>query len=353
MKKFLMIAMAISLAVGTISGCGNTSTNKSAVTQSNNNTINNEYSETGMKTINGDDFNISDSNVFVDQSFGFGLMTPKTVSSLIEAGSVAGYAIEPYSVGLGYYVSESDAFYICGIWRYEKNADGMEENFNMWKQLYSNTEVLAETDTDTYYWGYNKDISNVSLDETKKAELQSVIDALDDIKNGICIFKPNTVNKVNTAAISEIPSFEAKDFEGNTVTNDIFANYDLTMVNIWATWCNPCVEELPGIGELYKELPEKTNIISICTDANDDIEFAKEILSESGCDFTAIVPSEGLQKDFLMGISSIPYTVFVNSKGEIVGNPQIGAPAAGDGVKDAYKNIINERLEMIKGEQSE
>lgn len=344
-----MIAMAISLAVGTISGCGNTSTNKSAVTQSNN-TINNEYSETGMKTINGNDFNISDGTVFVDQSFGFGLKHPESIYSLIEAGSVAGYVIEPYSIGLAYYINESDVFYICGIWRYEKNAVGMEENFNMWKELYTNTEVLAETDTDIYYWGYNKDISNVNLDETKKAELQSVIDALDDIKNGICIFKPSAVN---TSTITEIPAFEAKDFEGNTVTNDIFADYDLTMVNIWATWCGPCVEELPGIGELYKELPEKTNIISICTDANYDIELAKQILSESGCDFTAIIPSEGLEKDFLMSISSIPYTVFVNSKGEIIGNPQIGAPATGDKVKDAYKNIINERLEMIKGEQSE
>ncbi len=347
MKNFLMVVMAISLAVGSISGCGNSNLNKSAVTQ---NTINDEYSETVMKTINGNDFNTSNSSTFVDQYFGFGLMLPETVNSLIEKGSVAGYVIEPYSIGLGYYTSQSDVFYICGIWRYEKNASGMEENFNMWKELYTDTEVLVETDTDVYYWGYNKDISNINIDETKKAELQSVIDALNDIKNGICIFKPNTIS---TTSVTEIPAFEAKDFEGNTVTNDIFADYDLTMVNVWATWCGPCIEELPGIGELYKELPEKTNIISICTDANYDIEFAKQILSESGCDFTTIVPSEGLEKDFLMEISSIPYTVFVNSKGEIIGNPQIGAPATGDGVKDAYKNIINERLEIVKGDKSE
>ena len=44
-------------------------------------------------------------------------------------------------------------------------------------------------------------------------------------------------------------SFETTDLDGNTVkSEDLFAQHELTMVNIWTTWCGPCKGELAGLG---------------------------------------------------------------------------------------------------------
>ena len=45
-------------------------------------------------------------------------------------------------------------------------------------------------------------------------------------------------------------TFEGTDLEGNPVTQDIFSQSRLTMANVWATYCNPCLSEMPGLGEL-------------------------------------------------------------------------------------------------------
>ena len=48
-------------------------------------------------------------------------------------------------------------------------------------------------------------------------------------------------------------TFEGTDLEGNTVSQDAFSQSKLTMVNVWATYCNPCLSEMPGLGELASE----------------------------------------------------------------------------------------------------
>ena len=43
-------------------------------------------------------------------------------------------------------------------------------------------------------------------------------------------------------------SFEAVTLEGDGITSDIFSESRLTMINVWATYCNPCLSEMPGLG---------------------------------------------------------------------------------------------------------
>ena len=44
--------------------------------------------------------------------------------------------------------------------------------------------------------------------------------------------------------------FEGQDVEGNTFSSDVFAESKITMINVWATYCNPCLSEMPALGEL-------------------------------------------------------------------------------------------------------
>ena len=117
-------------------------------------------------------------------------------------------------------------------------------------------------------------------------------------------------------------TFETIDLEGNKITSDILAKYDVTMINIWATWWPPCRAELPEIGKLYEAFKDKgCNIIGITgdvsPDAQDALPTAKELISKADCNYTVVQYNDTL-KPILDNLSAWPTTIFVDKKGNII-----------------------------------
>lgn len=117
-------------------------------------------------------------------------------------------------------------------------------------------------------------------------------------------------------------TFETIDLEGNKIKSDILAKYDVTMINIWATWCPPCRAELPEIGKLYEAFKDKgCNIIGITgdvsPDAQDALPTAKELISKADCNYTVVQYNDTL-KPILDNLSAWPTTIFVDKKGNII-----------------------------------
>nr|WP_314780263.1 TlpA disulfide reductase family protein [uncultured Treponema sp.] len=117
-------------------------------------------------------------------------------------------------------------------------------------------------------------------------------------------------------------TFDTIDLEGNKITSDILAKYDVTMINIWATWCPPCRAELPEIGKLYEAFKDKgCNIIGITgdvsPDAQDALPTAKELISKADCNYTVVQYNDTL-KPILDNLSAWPTTIFVDKKGNII-----------------------------------
>ncbi len=142
-------------------------------------------------------------------------------------------------------------------------------------------------------------------------------------------------------------AFEGITLEGDEISSDIFAEYELTMVNIWATWCGPCVKEMPELEELYDQLPEGVNLIGICTDAAGDDKnrpYAQEVAQQLGVTYLNVVPSKELLSGFLKDVEAIPTTVFFDKNGKQVGDWIVGAPRK---VVETYLKSINDRLDTI------
>ena len=92
-------------------------------------------------------------------------------------------------------------------------------------------------------------------------------------------------------------TFTAKDLDGNEVDQSVFANAKLTMMNIWATFCGPCINEMPELGELAAEGGTDYQIIGVCADLNgteDMLEDAKEIVSQTKANYLHLQPAEDL-----------------------------------------------------------
>ena len=144
---------------------------------------------------------------------------------------------------------------------------------------------------------------------------------------------------------SAMPAFTAKDLDGNTVTESIFSDKDLTVVNIWGTFCGPCIREMPELGAWAKDMPDNVQLIGLVIDiaGDEDTEhhdLAVSIMQNADADFIQLVANQDFA-DILKDVYGVPTTMFVDKEGNIVGDPIIGANV--DGYKEFVEEYLNEQ----------
>ena len=146
-------------------------------------------------------------------------------------------------------------------------------------------------------------------------------------------------------------TFTARTLEGEEMTQEAFGQYDLTMVNVWASWCPPCRGELSELGELYGRLPENVGFLSVTVDDPGDLKDAQALLTQYGCAFPCVdgQGSEGLMQNLLGRVMAIPTTVFFDRAGNEVGDWIVGVPQGKGSVADAYLAEIQTRLDLLNG----
>ncbi len=140
-------------------------------------------------------------------------------------------------------------------------------------------------------------------------------------------------------------SFTTATIEGKTLSSDIFADYDLTLVNVWATWCGPCVTEMPYLQEVYQSLPANVNLITLCQDGASEKDLAKAILSHSQATFHSILPDSQISQELLPTIRAFPTTLFVDREGYVI-NTMEGAPSSE--VTKTYLSLVNQVLASLE-----
>ena len=120
--------------------------------------------------------------------------------------------------------------------------------------------------------------------------------------------------------------FETKDIDGNPIkSEDLFSAHDVTMINIWATWCGPCKKELEELGNMHRRLEKKkAAIVGICDDAKDKADECKALIAEKNLSYINLLPYEGMEE---LAVDSLPTSFFVNQEGTIMTYPMIGVPA--------------------------
>ena len=138
------------------------------------------------------------------------------------------------------------------------------------------------------------------------------------------------------------PSFTAADLDGNTVTESIFGEKDLTILNIWGTFCGPCIGEMPELGEWAKEMPDNVQIVGLIIDIDgeDDTEhrdLAVDITQQAGVDFTNLIANADFAP-ILKDVIGVPTTLFIDGEGNLVGDPIVGADV------DGYKTFVEDYL---------
>lgn len=78
-----------------------------------------------------------------------------------------------------------------------------------------------------------------------------------------------------------MPTRMIRDASGAETTLGAFQG-DVLVVNVWATWCAPCVEELPTLGELQRRFDGRLRVITVSIDSEGKREQAQRELAERG-----------------------------------------------------------------------
>jgi len=119
-------------------------------------------------------------------------------------------------------------------------------------------------------------------------------------------------------------SFSLTTLTGGTLDQTVFSDHKLTMVNYWATWCPPCVGEIPDLVKISDAYADKGFIIVGVLTGDDDVEGAKKFLADQGVTYP-VVAAEGFFLEQIQGYQYIPTTLFFDSEGKQVGDAVVGA----------------------------
>lgn len=145
-----------------------------------------------------------------------------------------------------------------------------------------------------------------------------------------------------------ILTFEASTIEGEALTSECFAESKLTMLNVWATYCGPCLSEMPELGEIAASYDSADfQIIGIISDVEENAkeenkEEAKGLIAQTGANYPHLLLNASLYNNLVGGVSAVPTTFFVNQEGEVLGY-LIGAYS-----KEDWEEIIHELLAELE-----
>ena len=195
------------------------------------------------------------------------------------------------------------------------------------RKIYSQLKEIHREDG--YLWlMYMIDREEDIRDECKE-EYSAFYDASDQIISSMKFYTPEVWKggEEGTAL-----TFETIDLNGNPVNSKaLFSQNKVTMINIWATTCGPCIEEMPELEAMDKEFRQKGGAVvglvdDVWVNNMKYLDEAKSIVQDTGVTYINLCAWEGYY-DVLASVGT-PTTYFVDSKGQLIGDPILGASTA-------------------------
>lgn len=140
------------------------------------------------------------------------------------------------------------------------------------------------------------------------------------------LFQPDVAAKGKDsgakAKTDTVPDLILKSSTGKTI--DINSQKGKVLfINFWATWCPPCIAEMPSINELYAHFKNNPNILILSVDADNDFSKSVPFMKKNSYDLTVYNSVGGISQDYLG--NALPTTVIIDKTGKMVLRHEGGA----------------------------
>ena len=143
--------------------------------------------------------------------------------------------------------------------------------------------------------------------------------------------------------------FETTDLSGNPVNSaDLFAQHEITMLNLWGTWCGPCIQELPDLNKVNEQLGAMNGVVvGLLNDGQgrNDVDLARRLITENDVSYLNILAPENMSE--LIQQRYYPMTIFVNRDGVVIGDTLLGTPGKSH-IVDYYVQAAEAALKSVK-----
>ena len=191
-----------------------------------------------------------------------------------------------------------------------------------------------------YLYVASNDEFEAALNEEYAGEYNALRGMKDRIAAALSYYTPfNEYGQMD----GQVIQFQATDLDGNPISSEeIFAQNRVTMINLWATWCGPCVGELAELQEIHTRFQDKDcGIVGLLIDT--DVDEARRLISEYGITYPVYLAQDQLYN--VIPFSAVPTSLFVDRSGAFLGTKFTGA------WPDMYETALEPLLETAEKTQ--
>lgn len=134
-------------------------------------------------------------------------------------------------------------------------------------------------------------------------------------------FQPEVNQLANTKPIYTT-SVKFANQEGQVVDLDNLRG-KVVFINFWATWCPPCIAEMPTINNFYQKYKDNSNLVFLMVDVDGDLRKSEQFMQRKNFSLKVWSAASEIPNNFLN--ESIPTTVILDKKGKMVFHHEGGA----------------------------
>lgn len=242
---------------------------------------------------------------------------------------------EDYRVGNNFYNATKDIDYQDTL--AFRNSPAYQNLLDAHFTRVSNTEN-EESGSDNHTLFYLKNVDKALPDGYAKdrlmvSHLQFWLKPDENLEENFNIYKNTNPNPANLEQLTQrynqlknltagnaSPTFDYENYNGgNTSLADLKGKY--VYIDVWATWCGPCLREIPSLKKIEKEYSNKNlQVVSISIDEPKDYDKWKEMIQDKSLGGLQLMADNNWNSKFVKdyGILGIPRFILVDPKGEIV-----------------------------------
>lgn len=113
-----------------------------------------------------------------------------------------------------------------------------------------------------------------------------------------------------------VADFTITTWDGQTISlYDLLEEKDVVLINVWATWCGPCRQEIPAMQAAYEQYGDSVGIIAIDAESRDTDEAIAAFAGSTGMTFPAARDTAGIAYSF--GVTAFPTNIIIDRFGTV------------------------------------
>ena len=154
---------------------------------------------------------------------------------------------------------------------------------------------------------------------------------------GVVLFQRNRLPAQDSTATTQLaPAWKLKDLDGREVSSEQFKG-KVVVVDFWATWCGPCVGEIPSYVALQKKYGKDGLVIIGASVDQKGPAYVKAFAGKNQMDYTLVMADEAVIEAF-GGFDAIPTTFLINRDGRIIHHKTGALP------HEEYEKLVQQAL---------